>query len=213
MYQFQSLIKNLESNLSGEKLPGINAQLTMAPVSRLQELNNGYKALVPKKSAVLILFYPENGSTKLVMIKRAIDDSVHSGQIAFPGGKFEAKDKNLVATALRETNEEVGINPESINIIGKLTTLYIPPSNFDVHPFIAYTNEKPAMKNNHEVEKIIELDLTDLQSPQNLTKKNIKHRFGNLIDVPCFYVHNEIIWGATAMIISELLEVIKQQSN
>jgi len=213
MHQFQSLIKNLESNLSEEKLPGIEAQLAMAPVSRLKELSNGNKMLVPKKSAVLILFYPENGSTKLVMIKRAVDDSVHSGQIAFPGGKFEAKDKDLSVTALRETNEEVGIKPESINIIGKLTTLYIPPSNYDVYPFIAYTNEKPAMKNNHEVEKIIEIDLTDLQSPQNLTQKTIKHRFGNLIDVPCFYIHNEIIWGATAMIISELLAIIKQQEN
>ncbi|HEY9115750.1 MAG TPA: CoA pyrophosphatase [Bacteroidales bacterium] len=213
MNQFHSLIKNIESTLSENALPGISAQLNMAPVSRLKEIKNPDSNRVVKKSAVLILFYPENGSTKLVMIKRAIDDSVHSGQIAFPGGKFEAKDKELTMTALRETHEEVGINPELIKIIGKLSTLYIPPSNYDVYPFIAYTLEKPAMKNNYEVEKIIEIDLKELLAPENITQKTINHRFGKLLDVPCFYIQNEIIWGASAMIISELLEVIKAQVN
>jgi 8-oxo-dGTP pyrophosphatase MutT (NUDIX family) len=213
MSHFQSLIKKLESKLVDNQLPGIEAQLNMAPVSRLKELKNGNRKLVPKKSAVLILFYPENGSTKLVMIKRATDDSVHSGQIAFPGGKFEVKDKELTTTALRETYEEVGINPELIKVIGNLSTLYIPPSNFDVHPFIAYTNEKPAMKNNYEVAKIIEVDLEELIAPENLIQKTIDHRFGKLHNVPCFSVQNEIIWGASAMIISELLEVIKGRTN
>lgn len=213
MNQFHSLIKNIESTLSENALPGISAQINMAPVSRLKELKNPGGDRFVKKSAVLILFYPENGSTKLVMIKRAIDDSVHSGQIAFPGGKFEAKDKELTMTALRETHEEVGINPELIKIIGKLSTLYIPPSNYDVYPFIAYTLEKPAMKNNYEVEKIIEIDLKELLAPENVTQKTINHRFGKLLDVPCFYIQNEIIWGASAMIISELLEVIKAQVN
>ena len=213
MHHFQNLIRTLETNLSKNELPGIEAQLNMAPVSRLKELSKESENRKPKKSAVLILFYPENGSTKLVMIKRATDDSVHSGQIAFPGGKFEAVDRNLSATALRETFEEVGIKPEHINLIGNLSTLYIPPSNYDVHPFIAFTNQRPEMKHNHEVEKIIEVDLKELQSSENVTHKTIRHRFGELIDVPCFYIQNEIIWGASAMIISELLEVLKRQSN
>lgn len=214
MNRFQSFIKNLESKLSRDGLPGLEAQLNMAPVSRLKELSKVNKYPNHKKSAVLILFYSENGSTKLVMIKRATDDSVHSGQIAFPGGKFETKDKILSETALRETQEEVGINPEDINVIGQLSTLYIPPSNYDVHPYIAFMSQKPEMKkNNNEVEKIIEIDLKDLQAPENLTHKTINHRLGKLMNVPCYFVQNEIIWGASAMIISELLEVIKRQSN
>lgn len=213
MNNFNLLIKEIESNLTDEALPGLNAQLRMAPVSRLQELNNSGNNRIPKRSAILILFYPDNGSTKLVMIKRALDDSVHSGQIAFPGGKFEVKDKHLEETALRETSEEVGIKPNAISIIGKLSTLYIPPSNFDVYPFIAYTREKPEMIKNHEVERIIEVDLEELLAPDNITQKTITHRFGKLVDVPCFFIQNEIIWGATAMIIGELLEVIKRQKN
>jgi len=213
MNHFILFIKNIESSLSTAELPGLNAQLSMAPVSRLQELKFSNNKRVVKKSAVLILFYPENGSTKMVMIKRAVDDTVHSGQIAFPGGKFEAKDKTLAETALRETSEEVGIKPDLIKVFGQLSTLYIPPSNYDVYPFIAYTHEKPLMKKNHEVERIIEIDIEELLTPDNTTQKTITHRFGKLVDVPCFYIQNEIIWGATAMIIGELLEVIKRQEN
>lgn len=213
MHHFQNLIKTLETNLSKNELPGIKAHLNMAPVSRLKELNKISVNRKPKKSAILILFFPENGSTKLVMIKRASDDSVHSGQIAFPGGKFEVPDRELSATALRETYEEVGIKPENINLIGSLTTLYIPPSNYDVYPFVAFAAQRPEMKHNQEVERIIEVDLNDLQSGENIMYKTIKHRFGELNDVPCYCVQNEIIWGASAMIISELLEVLKRQSN
>ncbi len=208
MNSFKSEIAEIEAKLAGNNFPGLLSQLKMAPVTRLNELKSpsGNNA---RNSAVLILFYPRNNQINLVLIKRSIDNSVHSGQISFPGGKVEEDDHSLTHTALREANEEIGIISESVKIIGNLSKLYIPPSNFDVYPIVGVTHSTPVFKSNHEVQKILEISLGTLINPDICTYKKIQHRTGNEFVVPCYYIQGEIIWGATAMVISELLDVLK----
>jgi len=206
MEDFNYFIKTLKYSL--QTLPGVAAQIKMAPLTRLKELSRKPNNQSPRKSAVLILFYPEGNRIKTVLIERAADQTVHSGQISFPGGKFENKDQNLENTALREAAEEVGIDPEKVTILGSLTPLYIPPSNFDVFPFVGYSLSKPAFRTNHEVESLIEVDIETLALPENCTSRTIKHLKAENVEVPCYYINKHIIWGATSMIISELLEVL-----
>lgn len=142
------------------------------------------------------------------MMKRPHDNTVHSGQVSFPGGKVENSDKTLIDTALREANEEIGIDIDSINVIGQLTKLYIPPSNFDVYPIVGYVHSQPEFIINEEVDKLMEVALEELLNPNNKTYKKIYNRDGNEFVVPCYYVQDEVIWGATGMILAELLEVI-----
>ncbi len=211
MKEFNKFIKSL--NISLRKLPGFEAQLKMAPITRLSDLKKYPVGKSPRKSAVLILLYPDKGEIKTVLMERAADNTVHSSQISFPGGKFENGDNNLQQTALREANEEIGIAPETVKILGPLTKLYIPPSNFDVFPFVGYTNEKPVFKTNSEVKSILEVDLKTLMNPNTLINKTIEHRTGGIFTVPCYFVQEHIIWGATSMIISELLEVVSLSEN
>lgn len=221
MQNFNSEIVNIESCLANNSLPGLSSQLKMAPVTRLTEhaksrFLSGRVSLHgdnPKKSAVLVLFYPKNNHTHLVMIKRSTDNSVHSAQISFPGGKAEKTDRSLIHTALREANEEIGVVSDSIVIIGNLTKLYIPPSNFDVYPIVGVTYSTPIFISNNEVQKILEVDLNSLINPKTCTYKQIQYRTGNEFVVPCYYIQGEVIWGATAMIVAELLDVIKARGK
>ncbi len=161
-----------------------------------------------RQSSVLILFFPYKNDIGILLIKRTTDQSVHSGQISFPGGKKEDTDHDLKETALRETFEEVGIAPEYITIIGALSRLYIPPSNFDVYPFVGYVNAHPHVTINSEVEKVMKVSLNELTNPNLPIEKTIRGHDGQLYKVPCYYIQNETIWGATAMMLSELLAVI-----
>lgn len=207
MMDFEYFIKSLEISL--KDLPGVKAQLRMVPITRHKEFSNFSYSKPPRKSAILILFYPEKGKIKTVLMERASDNTIHSGQISFPGGKFEKSDKSLVQTALREAYEEIGIDTKTVKIIGSLTKLYIPPSNFDVYPFVGYCMEKPSFIANNEVSSILEVELSTLIDPATFTEKTIEYRTGKIVDVPCFFVNGHIIWGATSMIISELLEVVR----
>ncbi len=216
MQGYENEIVKIKSCITKGELPGLLSQLKMAPVTRLAEITKSqstierknYLGKIPKKSAVLILLYPKNDSTHLVMMVRATDDTVHSGQVSFPGGKVEKNDHTISHTALRETHEEIGVIPESVEIIGKLTKLYIPPSNFDVFPVVGFTKNTPVFVTNDEVQKILEIDLTTLLNPSTCGYEKINHRTGNEFVVPCYYVHGEVVWGATAMILAELLDMI-----
>ncbi|NOY51212.1 MAG: CoA pyrophosphatase [Chlorobi bacterium] len=208
MNDFAEFTKKLKTSLTS--LPGLEAQLRMAPVMRLQELKMQAINADTRQSAVLILFYPHKGKIMCVLMRRPSDNSVHSGQVSFPGGKFEETDIDLRSTALREANEEMGIVGDDVEIIGKLSPLFIPPSNFDVYPFVGITQKRPEfMINKDEVEQLIEVEFGLLLDPGTFTHKNIKHRNGKLVDVPCFHFDVHIVWGATAMIISELIWVFK----
>lgn len=212
MKTFPDFIENLSDRLTGP-LPGLASQLKMAGTRRI--LHEG-RPVIPadaKHAGVLILFYPVNSAMNIVFMKRTEYPGVHSGQISFPGGGREPHDTDIVETALRETEEEIGINREDIILIGKLTELFIPPSNFLVTPIVGYTAMRPEFKpDSGEVDRIIEIPV-DLLLKENTKQTREITVFPDMkLKVPCFYIDGDVIWGATAMILNELLEVISQGS-
>lgn len=207
--EFKSFL-SLISNIKNAKLGGQVSQFKMAPAIRKEFVNSNIAANNPRKAAVLALFYPDcNNHTNLLLTLRANYNGVHSAQISLPGGKFESADNNLVNTALRETNEEVGISAKNIKIVKRMTETYIPPSNFLVHPFFGVMEEIPKFNYNHEVRRIIEVKLLDLLDPKSVTSKNLNTSYMKNIDVPCFELNNYIVWGATAMILSEIKDLVR----
>jgi 8-oxo-dGTP pyrophosphatase MutT (NUDIX family) len=190
--------------LSIKKLHGKKSQYKMAPSDR--ELRITIKET--RKSAVLILLSEKQNEIYITFIKRQEYNGAHSGQIAFPGGKYDKSDRNIKETAYREAEEEIGISRKDYKIIGNLTNLFIPVSAFDVHPFIAYTKEKLVYKKQeHEVKKIFELKLNDFFNQDNI-KTEIVNKDGINITIPYYFINGNKIWGATAMIMSELVDVI-----
>lgn len=186
-------------------MPGIKAQELMA--GRVLSM----PPVIPqtaRPSAVLCLLYPLKSELNILLMKRMADKGAHSGQISFPGGKSEPTDPSLLATALREAGEEVGVTPAEVRILGALTPLYIPVSNFIVHPFVGYAGERPAfIPNPGEVDHIIELPLKELLHAERKTKVDVRSPAVPLLlrKVNAYKLDNgTIIWGATAMIISEL---------
>jgi 8-oxo-dGTP pyrophosphatase MutT (NUDIX family) len=202
-----SLIGRLEKGLRGE-LPGAEAQYKMAHAVRRHAVKAPVDARV---AAVLALLYPKEGDWHVVFIQRRSDNpnDRHSGQISFPGGKYEQGDVNYEATALRETEEEVGVDQGKIEILGALTDLYIPVSNFQVFPYVGMTEETPEFELQlSEVSSILEVPFEQLTDPGIVGVKDFK--IGShltLKGVPYFDVQEHVVWGATAMMLSELLEV------
>lgn len=203
--KFQSKINHYKTT----QLGGMEAQFKLVPKLRLQYSEEKIKNSNPKKAAVLALFYPnENGKACFLLTERASYNGTHSGQISFPGGKIEKNDVNLQETALRETHEEVGVLPSSIVIIREITDVYIPPSNFLATPFLSFIEHKPQFNTNHEVNEIIEVLLSDLLDDSNLTKVNMNTSYMKNVEVPCFKLNGYNVWGATAMMLSEIKELL-----
>jgi 8-oxo-dGTP pyrophosphatase MutT (NUDIX family) len=201
-----SKIKNLP-------LPGPSSHYKMAPLIRIKELEAGrIKKKNPKKAGVLALFYPnKTRSTNLLLILRKKYNGVHSNQIGFPGGKLEKEDLNIMHTALRETHEEVGVSPNQVSIIKSLSEVYIPPSNFEVQPFIGlYENPKPFILQESEVESIVEVPLVDFMDDRKVFTQKLSTSYAKNIDVPAFKLKGYVVWGATAMMLSEIKELLKQ---
>lgn len=194
------LIKNLQVRL-GESLPGEHAQKLMAPSVRTSP---GWKpGKGPSKpSGVLLLLYPDDHEMSTVLMLRA-SGGPHSGQVSLPGGRKESGDKNLQDTALRETYEEIGVEAQYVNILGTLTDLYVPNSHFSITPFVGWCEKKPIFTaDDHEVKKVLPVSLKDLFAPEN-RKEKILHYPEYDIRAPYYLVSGEMVWGATAMIISE----------
>jgi 8-oxo-dGTP pyrophosphatase MutT (NUDIX family) len=206
---FNDFIRQLSLRLK-KPLPGKEAQIKMASDIRLTNIRYSSVPDNALRSGVLILLFPFGKSIRMVLIKRAIDQSVHSGQISLPGGKFEKEDADIEQTALRETHEEVGVKPSRIKMLGNLTQLYIPPSNFIVFPFVGYCNEKPVfVPDVNEVDCIIEADVTDFLNPLHRITKEIIIRNEFKITAPVFEIQGHSVWGATGMILSEFTEIIR----
>ncbi len=206
---FSEFIDRLKIEFS-KPLPGKKAQLLMTSPQRLKKMIEPPQIVKVIKSSVLILLYPgkENSQPNFVVTLRPIYNGIHSGQISLPGGQFEFPDKTLMQTALRETHEEIGMNPADVTIIGQLTELYIPPSNYLVQPFVGFTNGYPEFRLQlKEVRQIIELPIDLLLDEKNLMEKEIYvaeiHFFA-----PSFVINETIIWGATAMILNEFKEIL-----
>ena len=201
---------SLISKIKDTQLGGFSSHEKMIPKERRIFKGTELEAAHPKKAAVLALFYPDKSNlTNFLLILRASYDGTHSSQISFPGGKYEKTDGHLEFTALRETSEEVGIKMTDISIKRKLTDTYIPPSNFLVSPFIGFTAKRPSFQTNHEVEDLIEIKLDDLLSEHSVSKKKLSTSYMKNIDVPCFNLNKKVVWGATAMMLSEIKDLIK----
>ncbi len=195
------------------ELPGEVIQLKMAPIERLIELKTKARELnLARRAAVLALFYPNaNMETCLILILRKTYKGVHSAQIGFPGGKFEEEDIDLKATALRETEEEVGVSRETVSVLKELTEVYIPPSNFFVQPFIGITPKTPNFKaQEDEVEALIEVPLSHFMDDAIITNQVLTTSYATNIDVPGFLLNDHVVWGATAMMLNEVRELLKQ---
>lgn len=199
-----SELKHVLTQKLKQPLPGLAAQLKMAPVGR-EHLN--LKNLDQKKvkhAAVLALFTEVNNQAHIILTKRVSYLGVHSGQISFPGGKKENSDTNYQATALRETEEEIGVLSTNVDVLGALTPLYIPPSNFYVEPFLGcIKNSQKFTPQPREVAKILLIPFHEILSETNQSFEKF-NRNNIEVEVPVFKVHNETIWGATAMMLNEL---------
>lgn len=190
-------------------LPGTAAQMLMAPTLRRPP----EVPLPMRDSGVLLLLYPVNGCLCTVFMKRTEYGGPHSGQISFPGGKSESGDSSLVETALRESREEIGIVSDSVQVLGKLTPLHIPISNFRILPVVGFISKKPVFTTDpKEVDHLIETSLDDLLKPEIIKKEILT--FGDLsIEVPYYDIDGHHIWGATAMMLSEFLEVVRRMGD
>ena len=190
-------------------LPGKAAQSKMAPLIP-REFTPDPNARI---ACVLALLYPKNSDWSIVLIERTPSKNKndrHSGQISFPGGQYEASDKMLARAALREAEEEIGVLSKDISIIGQLSDMYIPVSNFLVHPFVGYMDYAPTfVPQPSEVRDILEVPIPKLQDPATIQVTDLKIPTGMTFkNVPYYSLHGHIVWGATAMMLSEFLEVI-----
>jgi 8-oxo-dGTP pyrophosphatase MutT (NUDIX family) len=195
------------------ELPGEAIQLKMAPIERLIELKSKARALnTAKRAGVLVLFYPNlEGIAHLVLILRKTYKGVHSAQVSFPGGKQEDGDISLEKTALREAEEEVGVNNYDVSVLKELTEIYIPPSNFFVQPYLGITNFTPNfIPQVDEVEAIIEVPIDHFMDDRVLVTKTLTTSYATDINVPAFLLNDHVVWGATAMILSEVRELLNQ---
>lgn len=193
-------------------LPGESSQFKMSPPFRRELMRRQKEQMKnPNRAGVLALFYPDRfNETRLVLILRKTYPGVHSGQVGFPGGKLEAGDKSLREAAIRETHEEIGISTEHIEVVRALTDLYIPPSNFYVQPFIALTRETPDfVAQEDEIDQIIEVRFQHFFDDTNVIASPVSTSYNVTIEVPAFHLNNHIVWGATAMMLSEIKDLLK----
>ncbi len=198
---------NHYKRIFAQPLPGESAQNKMSPSSRFTGMNRPDRYLA-RSSSVMILFFEKDHRIFIPLIKRSCYPGSHSGQISLPGGKAEPFDASLCATALRETHEELGIDSNSIEIIGSLTPLYIPVSNFNVQPFVGWWHQpQPYLPDTREVDHIIEVPIQELMEQDG--SETFSQIINNTEVVSPFYQYdNNTIWGATAMILSELREML-----
>ena len=190
-------------------LPGEKAHRTMVPRPKYIEGIEGRHACLPVKSAVLILIVPYENSLAIPFIQRSNRGKYHGGQIAFPGGKMEDEDVNALQTALRECHEEIGVPEEKVSILGVLSDTYIPLSNFNITPIVGNTLELPEFTlSENEVEKVLLIKLKDLFDNRNKTISSF-FRHDHEIVAPGYKVGEVFIWGATAMILAELEQLMK----
>ena len=206
MMDFQHFITQLEIMITNY-LPGEESQQKMR-VNYDQSIELPFSINNSTASAVLILLYLEDNEIHFFLTKRSNELEHHKGQISLPGGTQE-KNEELTHTALRETQEEIGINKTSISIIGSMTPLFVPVTGFMIHPFIGYSSNKlEPTPDPSEVEAIFSVNISDLlnETNQTIEKRNIR---GYDVEVPYFKLNNYEVWGATSMILSEFRDLIK----
>ena len=196
-------------NALNAKLPGREAHQDVMSYSREQAKEVRERRSDFREGGVLVLLYPSQEDWQMVLIERPKYEGVHSGQIAFPGGAREEEDHTLQETALREANEEVGLDTSKVEVLGALSEVYIPPSNFVVRPYVAFTDSVPElMKDEREVEQILHAPVNDFLLPNAIQEEKIKLYSGVNLKVGAFKHQDHVIWGATAMMIAEFRRLL-----
>lgn len=208
---FQDFLRCIPK-LERELLLGEAAHVLMTPPERADIMKTlDITKINPRKAAVMMLFYPRNEKAHIILILRNSYKGVHSSQIAFPGGKVEDFDASLMHTALRETHEEIGIAPDKITVIRSFSEVYIPPSNFMVSPFLGYSSESLVFNPDpDEVAGIIEFPIENFLDDTIVVNQKMDTSYSQSIDVPSFKINEHFVWGATAMMLSELKETLKK---
>lgn len=197
------------SHHAKQGLRGWEDQKLMSPPFREQFDISAIQLRDPKLSAVMLLLFEKNNTVSLVFTKRQEYDGVHSGQISFPGGRKEAHE-NYTETAIRECKEEIGWEVSPAEIILPLSALYIPPSHFLVYPFVAVVTGEPLFyKQEREVQSIIEIPLQRLFASTNKKEVMVRTGVNQALQVPAYVIDDHVIWGATAIIVSELEQLLK----
>ena len=196
--------------ITANGMPGISAHAPLMPLNRI--VLPPFDEASHRSSAVGIVLHPVQSKIHCILIKRPEYVGFHGGQISFPGGKMDIEDSNLEYTARRECFEEVDLPFELGNCIGELSSVYIPVSSFIVHPYVFFVNELPPLTPDpREVESIISFDIFDLTNSENLKTTDIKLANGiSRKNIPFFDIEGHKVWGATAMILAELKEILKQ---
>lgn len=201
------IIKKLHKRLTSP-LPGWDAHSLMA--SDVHRKIRSSPLADARVAGVLILLFPKEDMLHFPLILRPQYQGVHSGQMALPGGKVEPGDMDIMQTAIRETEEEIGVTVDRSQVLGKLTDLYIPPSNIIVTPVVAFSETEPVyMPDPAEVAGTVNISLEELFDIQNQMKTEVTIIGGKVMEVPAFQLQQKIVWGATAMILSELTQLIR----
>lgn len=204
---YSNLFAFLKEQLNKE-LPGFKAQEKMSPPHRRDLIEASSNRHDAKPGSVMIILFPKNDTWHVVFTKRVEYKGVHSGQVSFPGGKPEKDDKDLIQTAIRETFEETGILLNTNNVIGKLTDLYVPPSNFLISAFVSVLPEEPVfVPDPQEVSSIFAPPLSHFADASSIEYRNYLLADGSEVAIPGYVYLEYFIWGATAMIFSEFLEL------
>lgn len=201
------MIRTLRERLATE-LPGWDAHSLMAT-----EVHRKARVTPPRHArvaGVMILLFPREDTLYFPLILRPNYEGVHSGQMALPGGKVEPEDDDIIHTALRETEEEIGVALSRTQVLGRLTDLYIPPSNIMVTPVVAYMETEPTyLPDPAEVAGTVNISLPELFDQQNQLTTQVTIVGGKAMEVPAFRLQQKIVWGATAMILSELTQLLR----
>lgn len=190
-------------------LPGEEAQYKMAPLARprMAEMPTSFEGI--RKAAVLVPLFKNGDHVQVLLTLRSTYEGVHSGQISFPGGKFEPHETDPIQVALRETEEEIGISSEHIEVLGLLTPLYIPVSKMYVQPVVAWLHSTDWFPEEKEVVEIVEVPISQLLDDQFRKTKTMDFPGRSSMMVPYFDLKNQVVWGATAMMLSELIAVLE----